>query len=380
MGLSHASLRRLAWLPSLAVLLAGSALAQRPAPPPLSGDQVFGLYNTGTAVADSAQCEIDETNPFPTPDLEAARTLAHAAAMLDVTARNYLPAPRTDAKAHAGKLAALILHATRVYEQAYRCAPGYDQRHLLTDAIALITARLTAIREIEKRPEKDPDYDSLSLRRSELEKLVPQPPLPPPVDPEVPKPPEPKPQPEPSNSGYARYAGHFVLRPELGVGSGKLSLDPDEPNRFTGAYAQLFLAARFTRPNKYHAFLIGGVLNIQQIPNKPGFDDESAPRSLSGGGLRIEGALHLHPRWFSLHPALELGATVYVGYEKWGRPYIGPGLGFCLDRELACIGFKFSAPLALPSQTDARAQFIQVGLGIDIMRIVDRAKGLASPP
>jgi hypothetical protein len=299
--------------------------------------------------------------------------------MLDVTARNYLPAPRTDAKAHAGKLASLILHATRVYEQAYRCAPGYEHRHHLLDALALIDARLTAIREVEKRPDKDQDYDILSIRRSELEKLVPQPPSQPAVDDERPPPPQPKLPPEPTD-GYARYAGHFVLRPQLGLGAGKLSLDPDETDKFIGAFAQLFLAARFTGQRWHHAFLLGGVLNIQQIPKQPSFDDRHAPRSLGGGGLRLEGALHLHPRWISLHPALELGMTVYVGYEKWGRPYIGPGLGLCLDRELACISFKFSAPLALPSQTDARAQFIQVGLGIDIMRIVDRAKGLASPP
>lgn len=357
-------------------LVSSPAGAQQPAAPALSGEQLAGIYNTAATLAGSVQCAADSQ-----PDLAGARTLAHAAAMLDVAARNYPPpAPRSDPAAHAQKLAALIVQTSQVYEQAYRCAPGYDHRHHLEDARALIDTRLTAIREVEQRPPDHEDYVYLAVRRGELERMMPVPPQPAPVDHERPEPPPDAPPPEHPTSGYARYAGAFVLRPQLGVGAGRLVYDDESGiSEFFGAFGGLYAAARFTGKRRTHALIVGGTLNIQQIAQKPQFDHDFTARSLIASALRLEGALHAHPRWVSFHPALELGVQVYVGWKKMGRPYLGPGLGLCLDRELACIAFKYAATLTLPSHTEAKIHVWQIGLGIDIMRIVDRAKGLATP-
>lgn len=370
------SLRSFACRGALAAALApAAATAQDPATPALSHDQLARTYSVAATLAAGVPCA---TTPPTQPDLEGARTLAQAAAMFDVAARNYPPpAPKVDPGAHAEKLAELILQATQVYEQAYRCAPGYEQRYHLENARALIDARLITIRELERRPADASDATRLSRRRSEIEALIPQAPAAPVVDPDPPPPRSEPPPPEPP-SGYARYAGFFVLRPELGFGAAKIEHE-QMTDSFNGAYLNLYAAARFTGKRRRHAFMLGGTFNIQQVAQRPDFDDERTSRALFGSALRLEGALHAHPRWFSFHPLLELGVQVYVGYEKLGRPFLGPGLGLCIDREIACITTKFTTSLISPGSSDARTLALQVGLGIDLMRIADRAKGLATP-
>lgn len=399
----HLSLPSLRSLAPLGVLLGSSpALAQSPPAPAFTGEQMAGIYSTAASIAASVQCPADASSG---PNLADARTLAQAAVMLDVAARNYPPlAPRSDATSHAHKLAALILQATQVYEQAYRCAPGYDRRHHLEDARALIDARLLAIREVEKRTAEHRDYVTLATRRSELEQLMPAPPPPPPVDRERPEPRVPPPPPPP-RSRYDRYAGMLVLRPQIGVGTGKLreirddrdenAIDDaitaakadDDPNNnieaigddtdrygFTGFFFNLYAAVRFFSERHPHALLLGGTFNVQHTPGRA-----ISPTAVFSSGLRLEGALHLHPRWASLHPALEVGVQTNAGNSTKGRVYVGPGLGLCLDRELACFNVRFSTPFATSGAPGAHLQLWQFGLGIDLMRIVDRARGVAKP-
>lgn len=364
---------------------APAAAAPETAPPEIVNvQQLTNVYEVARALADSTQCTPTPAGEPPSAtNQKAARAHAQAAAMLDAAARHY---PANDGKidpaVYRQRLSTLIQHALRSYELAYTCIPGFERRHHLESALALVAERTRQIREDEKRPPTDQDYQELALRQNELFRLMPTPPpAPAPLDREKPRPVRP-PTSEPS-TGYARYAGFFVLRPELGFGFGRMrAASPDDVRGiapFLGAYVNLHVAARFTLgERRVHAMSIGGLFNLQQVAPPPGFDDGSSPRSISAAGLRLEFALHAHPRWFSIHPAVELGVQMYVGAEKFGRPYMGPGLGLCFDRELVCINAKGSLS-AIGPFSDAIIQVGQFGLALDLMRIVDRQRGLVDP-
>lgn len=374
---------------------APAAAAPETAPPEIVNvQQLTNVYEVARALADSTQCTPTPAGePTPGTNREAARAHAQAAAMLDATARHY-PANdgKTDPAVYRQRLSTLIQHALRSYETAYRCVPGFDRRHHLESALALVAERTRQIREDEKRPPTDKDYQDLALRQNELFRLMPgPPPAPAPVEPEEPGPVQPTPYEPPT--GYARYAGFFVLRPELGFGFGRMrAASPDDvrgDDAFRGVFFNVYAAARFTLgERRVHALSIGGLYNFQQVAPEPIFDQEVEPepisdgkdsaRSMSAAGIRLEFALHAHPRWVSFHPAVELGVQVYLGAEKFGRPYMGPGLGLCIDRELVCINAKGSLSAIRPT-ADAVIQVVQIGLALDIMRIVDRRRGLVGP-
>lgn len=370
----------------LAASVPAVAAPEATAPEIVNVQQLTNVYEVARALGDSSQCTPAPAGA-PTSDAnrEAARAHAQAAAMLDAAARHY---PANDGKidpaVYRQRLSALIQHALRSYEQAYRCVPGFDRRHHLESALALVAERTRQIREDEKRPPTDQDYQELALRQNELFRLMPTPPAAPPTrDIEEPKP-APQDTPEPP-TGYARYAGSFVLRPEVGVGFGNMRAEADSfgDDRFWGAYLNIYAAGRFTLgKRRVHAMSIGGLYNVQQVVQTPDFDikedGEETPRSMPSAGLRLEFALHAHPRWFSIHPAIELGVQVYLGHQIFGRPYLGPGLGLCFDREMVCINVKGPMSVIAPF-AEAVIQVAQVGLALDIMRIVDRRKGLATP-
>lgn len=356
---------------------APAAAAPETAPPEIVNvQQLTYVYEVARALGDSTQCTPTPAGePASETNQKAARAHAQAAAMLDAAARHY-PANdgKTDPAVYRQRLSTLIQHALRSYELAYTCIPGFERRHHIESALALVAERTRQIREDEKRPPTDQDYQELALRQNELFRLMPTPPpAPAPLDTEEPGPAQPTTSEPPT--GYARYAGFFVLRPELGFGFGRMrAASPDDvrgDDAFRGVYFNVYAAARFTLgERRVHALSVGGLYNIQQVAREPIFDGKDAARSISAAGVRLEFALHAHPRWVSFHPAVELGVQVYLGAEKFGRPYMGPGLGLCFDRELVCINAKGSLSATSP-HADGIIQVVQIGLALDIMRIVD---------
>ncbi len=329
------------------------------------------VFNVAHILSSQPPCLTDGT------DLAAASALARAASMLDVAARHYPPRtnPRSDPAAHARKRLVLVEQAVKLYERAYQCAPGHPQRHHLESALDLLDAARQLIVDTDRLPPAAPELKKLDTRRTELEARLPAPP-PPPLPPDLPPTNNPvhtpEPEPEPPR---------FILRPELGIGTGTLTNVGNQSEKrstssFNGIYFQLTAATRFPLgARKIHSFMMGGVLGVQQVAPYPDFDGESSARSIVQGGLHLEFALHVHPRWFSFHPMVDMGAQNYVGIDKFGRTYTAPALGLCLDRELVCFNFRASLPLVRPAFQDATIFMGQFGLAVDLMRIVERRRG-----
>jgi hypothetical protein len=352
-----------AHLLALTTLLPRLALAEPAAPPPLTDAELGPVYNVANALAARPPCSA-------AGDLLAAEDFARAAALLDVAARHYPPAgPRVPPAVHAGKRLHLVAQAVDLHVAAYQCAPGHPQRHHLDRAIALLDAARVLVVDTDHLPKDAPELADLAQRRTQLLAALPP-------KPTVGEPPPPPPPPPPTPpSAPPPYYGHLALRPELGLGSGYLHDEDDSgQDAFTGVYLRLVAGARVPLGRRArHGLLLGGALGLQTLAKAAHFDGPTISSSIPHGGLLLEFALHAHPRWVSLHPALELGVATYVGGVKFGRLYAAPGLGLCLDRELACFTFRYNASLALPDLA-GRIQFMQVGLAIDIMRIVDRRR------
>lgn len=373
----------------LAPRLAGAAPSgDEPAPAITLTEADLGpVYNVANALSSRPSCSDHAV------DVEAAHAFARAASLLEVAARHYPPrtSPRDDAAAHARKRLVLVDEAVQLYEQAYQCAPGVAQRHHLERALDLLDAAKQLIVTIDHLPPDAPELDLLAARRRQVAARRPLPPPPPP--PLDMPPPRHKAAVEPDDEpvrGYARVRGRLVLRPEIGVGFGTvtnqgITLESVQEGNigylrktssFRGVHARLVAAARLTLgASERHAFIVGGALGIQQVAPLPNFEVGPLARSIIQGGLHFEFALHAHPRWFSFHPMLSVGAEVYSGGKKFGRPYLGPGLGLCIDRAVVCFNLGTSVSLAQLEDEDARIVRGQLGLAVDLMRIADRHHG-----
>lgn len=341
------------------------------------------VYNVANVLSNRPPC------PVGSVDLAAVGTFARAASLLDVAARHYPPrtSPRSDPAIHARKRLVLVDEAVQLYEQAYACAPGSRQRHHLERALDLLDAARQLTVDIDHLPPDAPELAVLAARRSSIAARI-TPPKPPPTQ-DVDLPPRRKRAPTPETRP-ARERGRFVLRPELGFGFGHLTNQGVTPEKseqgyigsirrtsnYKGIYAGLVAAARFPLGVRaVHAFVLGGALGVQQVAPLPDFENDKVGRHILQGGLHLEFALHAHPRWFSFHPLLDFGAQLYVGGKKFGRPYVAPGLGLCLDREVVCLTARFSVPFALPGNPDAKIYQGQFGLAVDLMRIAERRRG-----
>ncbi len=364
-----ASLRRTHFLGACLTLFLAPRTAR--AEPATSAAQTLSeadlgpVSNVANILSSQAPCVLGGTAPT------AASAFARAASLLDVAARHYPPRanPRLDLAAHARKRLILVDQAVTLYERAYQCAPSYSHRHPLESAIDLLDAAKELAVTTDRLPADAPELEKLAARRAELEARLPAPP-PPPSCPRRPIcPPAPEPEPAPLR---------FILRPETGFGTGTLTNVGEDrsTSSFKGLYLRLTAATRFPLGRrKVHAFSMGGVVGFQQVAPYPDFDGKRSVRSIVQGGLHIEFALHVHPRWFSFHPMMDVGAQSYAGIEKFGRTYVAPALGLCLDREVVCFSLRASLPLMQPDLQDAKIFIGQFGLAVDLMRIVERRRG-----
>lgn len=254
-----------------------------------------------------------------------------------------------------------VHEAALAYERAFECAPGWEKRHYIDQATALLEARIASL-AADPRPEAPAERERLAgARQRLLGRLLPLHPPPQPAEqPEPPPPPPPCPQPIP---GRGDWAPRLSLRLELGAGSVRLQLPSggkgDALALNVGVAGGVRLLTRPSRHQRVHAGLSYGQFLFRPDPN-------GGLHTLHVLQVRLEYGLHL-ARWLSAQIAFEPGLEVHPTREVFGRGILGGSAGLCTLGELLCA--RIRGHIA-PNEVSFANALVGL-LSFDLVRLID---------
>lgn len=344
-------------------LMGGSPRASAAATGPEYGeDELVMMYQIAVQELDSREDRCVVRDGALMADSESERAFARSALMVRLFVTEYPFPPGSEAERSA------LVHRVVVgYERAFDCDPAWDKRSYLTSALSAIDKHLERVREIEKRPLTEPDVVAIIQDRKRVQMRLDglRQPVCPTKEQLCPVDAEPDPRPKIDDSkGYRRWIDRLSLRLEIGGGKSNYQAKGDEP-LFGSTFALhlspgvRFLAGR----NRRHVFVVGFMYGFEAI------HDGATSENLHTMIARLEYGIRIHPRWFSIHGALE-GGVGAGGDDPLGRGVIGSSGALCTWGEALCARIRHH--WAEPQSTEMAAV---VGLiGLDFFRVVDHFK------
>lgn len=353
----------------LTTLLSLSLLA--PAGGAYTRDELKEFAATASREFSRMESRCSTLTPGAPADLEAEASFRGSADLMEIVVRHETyPAGRQGQNLRSDDVGSFA----QSLERAYLCHPGWEQRHYLDRAIHTLEARLTQIRDVERRSQSEPDGLILQQVRERLLALAraltlpPPPPCPAPAAPEtnIRRTPDeadaPKPRPY-----RARYMDLFSLRVEIGFGLGTQFIDQNATET-TSVYRDTFLfgvapGVRFLLGrHKRHVLATGFRWSVLRFK----FEDEI--NIVHQMVARLEYGIRLHERWFSLHAAFESGIQARARHPRFGTPQVGGSGAVCTGNEVFCVRFGgYSGTLG--GAWGLNGMFI--GAGIDVFRVTD---------
>lgn len=272
--------------------------------------------------------------------------------------------------------------AAQFYERAYRCNPGWDQRHHLNTAIAMIERQRKRIAEDERRPGSE-DFTMLTEEEARLRKVLEELQTqqerlrPPPC--EASRCPElgPGVGSRPPRGYRGRLMDLLSLRIEVGPTA---SLRVDEGVEPDPIDARVDTLEEY-RPNAFVFSLSPGVRLLAGEKQRHVFglgarytllafkDQADASERVHQMALRMEYGIRVHLDWFSVHAGFEPGIQAHARKEYFGHVQLGGYGSLCTWGEALCLRVGGSRSVR-PSQ-DTWLDVAQVTLGLDVFRVVD---------
>lgn len=317
--------------------------------------------------------------PAPAVDHEAELAYMRMAEMRRLAAQHYPYAKlgKDGQQYHSDD----IHQAVQLYERAYACNPGWEQRRYLNEAIDMVVTRRKAIREQEARPESAPDNLQLMEDEKRLREKLSElrPPLCQANKPTCPTPKQEESASEPPRGYRKRFMDLFALRVEVGAlfksslyegleGTNSIPPDPESPQGFTFALApgvRLLAGAK-----QRHVFGLGFRYAIMTF--KP--EEEERDRVVQMAA-RLEYGVRISLNWFSVHASFEPGIQVHPLLEYFGNGQIGGFGSVCTWNEALClrVGGGKAVRVAGPKTTNIERffDFNTVTFGIDVFRLTD---------
>jgi hypothetical protein len=298
-------------------------------------------------------------------DQDAARALAAAAAIIILNIHNY-PYPPNNGQDRTDHVRDAVL----ALERAFTCAPHWDNRHHLEEADKLIKLRQRELAASPSPTRKDElealaeDARAIATHQNSLS--APPSPPPQPCKPHCPPPP-------PTLTGYAAWVDRLSLRLEAGGGlgdqreqTGEWSRSAAKMNVFTLALAPgvRFLAGT----NKRHVVILG----LQYSVYLYSVDDREHLRYVHIIASRGEYGLRVHPRWFSLHAAVEAGIEAHPQGDSFGREVFGFSTALCTLNEAICA--RTRSLWTTPSAPDYFNLPFAALLSFDPLRLIDHTQ------
>lgn len=273
-----------------------------------------------------------------------------------------------------------IHQSVQLYERAYACNPGWEQRRYLNEAIDMVVTRRKEIREQEARPESAPD--NLQLREDEKrlrEKLAQlRPPVCPSNKPACPTLKQEESASEPPRGYRRRFMDLFVLRVELGAlftaslqQRLAVSPEPSSPNGFAFAIApgvRLLAGAK-----QRHVFGLGfryAIMTYKLIQ----YGEESRDRVVQMAA-RLEYGVRISLNWLSVHASFEPGIQAHPLLEFFGNGQIGGSGSVCTWNEALCLRVGGGKTVRVAGRETKHLEryfdFGTVTFGIDVFRLSD---------
>ena len=268
-----------------------------------------------------------------------------------------------------------IHQAVQLYERAYGCNPGWEQRRYLNEAIDMVVTRRKEIREKEARPESAPDNLQLMEDEKRLRETLAQ--LRPPVCKSL-KPMCPTPKQEESASeaprGYRkRFMDLFAFKVEVGVMfSSKLYEGiqddglPDDRSSPWGFNFALAPGVRLLAGAKQrHVFGLGFRYSLLT------FEEEEVRDRIVQMAARLEYGVRVSLNWFSIHASFEPGIQAHPVREYFGHGQIGGSGSICTWNEALCLRVGGGKSVPINREDKPYFDFNTVTFGIDVFRVTD---------
>ena len=359
---------------TLTTLLSLSLLA--PAGGAYTRDELKEFAATASREFSRMESRCSTLTPGAPADLEAEASFRGSADLMEIVVRHETyPAGRQGQNLRSDDVGSFA----QSLERAYLCHPGWEQRHYLDRAIHTLEARLTQIRDVERRSQSEPDGLILQQVRERLLALTRALTLPPPPPCPLPAAPEANTRRTPDEADAqkprpyrAKYMDLFSLRVEIGFGLGTQFIDgspkPEYRDTFLFGVAPgvRFLLGR----HKRHVLATGfrwSVLAFKSDDNNDS-DTEDENHRVNQMVARFEYGIRLHERWFSLHAAFEPGIQARAQITSFGTPQVGGSGAVCTGNEVFCVRFGgYSGTLGGDWGLDG----MFMGAGIDIFRFTD---------
>jgi len=258
--------------------------------------------------------------------------------------------------------------AAQFYERAYRCNPGWDRRHYLNTAIAMIERQRKRIIEDERRPgSEDLNYlaeDEARLRKVLEELQAQQERLRPPAC-DASRCPRPGPSvgPRPLRGYRGRFMDLLSLRIEVGFSP---AVEVDEGGTSEKENAFVFSASPGVRllAGERHVFGLGARYTLLE------FTDRGTQERVNQMAFRLEYGLRVHKDWFSAHAGFEPGIQGDATRAYFAHAQLGGYGSLCTWGEALCIRVGGSRSVR-PAVRDTSLKAVQVTLGLDVFRMVD---------
>ena len=211
----------------------------------------------------------------------------------------------------------------------------------------------------------------------------------------------------PSYTDPARYSA------KASTGAGFYDLGNEQGKDHSGPFIRLAAGMRF-EPARRHSLTPRLFFEYQGLSKDLGERIHSQARSFALGA-ELDYGFAIHPKWFSIHAILGLGAAIYrspqstnglKGAEFDRNPQLGHlsstglrldlGAQVCTWKDILCAGLGFALDSGLNPKLDVvdgrfpaqglSPQGIKIGVGVDLLRMIvalrkkpDAAPAIAQP-